>query len=1097
MNGVDIMADENLMVTDTISGNIFGTYLDGNPLLLQYSAGLNNAGSTETGRLDFYAFGNRTGTPDQSFALDRYHNIDLTAAQLAELGSARYQAVLWADDLPVDIGDYDFWMSYDQMREYRNYYRQNGQVMRYGASVDPAIAGKAAIELIPCFGGTDANGDFQALSEIYVKVTPAKGQILDQILVNGKPITGRAFLLTADDTVVSATFRSAKTYKVTPQVYDSNNHYTDNTLADITLSAEDVIPGETVTVSVTPKDGYVLEQINVWSSAGHITDLTTNEDGSISFVMPEQDVKVQASVRQRQNLSISLQGGGAYGTLSVTPSSGLMEGDAFTLTVVPAEGYYLTNLTLSYTKTGEYYSTVINLVEEPNAQTFTQSFSDLPTSSITVRAEFAALTAYKVGISAGMIGGTIVADKATANPGDLVTLTVMPNENYRQNGDVIIPYSTTSGQKYVTPTQNDDGTWSFLMPWGDVYISTSFILVGPGGEVRTPAELHAALGGCHIFDEANGTVKLSKDLILAKPITVLGDVGTLNLNYYDIGGPTFSIDAAPSGVLCIGENGKLHLTGNSGNITPDSTGSHAVQVVDGELTVDGSIYLYSAYATEMDTTAAIMVEGGNVTLGRKTDTTVPYVYGNRCADGVRITGGAVMILSGMYSGGKEFNPVEIMADASLMGGMEDGGYNSNSRGGSGVHVSDTGSLRIDNGYFVSGLNQAGVKISEGESGAATGKIRIRGGLLNPEYYDNYGHGLWVDCQPEDLLLSGGLYRYSYNNYGFDNAIQLKNTRLSAYLADGVAVVNPDNDTAISPEQTYYFPEVELVPPASQVLAEDLAEQLDAMDSEPTDDQKADLLETVQAAFGSMTDDEKTDALKDMELSLLLLEAEQSMGIEVKVEADEFAISDTVIPAVVLAALNAQPGTTEMTLTVSRSVESVPAGSRDGAVGLTLELTGAADADPNTAGVQLALPLGISIALPDEVNPAYAAVYQVGQNGAVSQMLTQVYEAQKPMPIVNFLVAELGSFVLTEAVSAEKTDSGVAVSVDALHDTSVSMACAVYDANGRLMEMTIVDGSEVNGGMEISCTADSADHVKLFLLDNSHAPSYDLEKIVVE
>ena len=53
--------------------------------------------------------------------------------------------------------------------------------------------------------------------------------------------------------------------------------------------------GETVTFSVTPDEDFILDDVSVTTTTGQNVEITVDENGVYSFVMPEEDVTISAT----------------------------------------------------------------------------------------------------------------------------------------------------------------------------------------------------------------------------------------------------------------------------------------------------------------------------------------------------------------------------------------------------------------------------------------------------------------------------------------------------------------------------------------------------------------------------------------------------------------------------------------------------------------------------------------------------------------------------------------------------------------------------------------------------------------------------------
>ncbi|MBQ1798129.1 MAG: hypothetical protein IIZ89_02030 [Muribaculaceae bacterium] len=86
------------------------------------------------------------------------------------------------------------------------------------------------------------------------------------------------------------------------------------------------------------------------------------------------------------------------------------------------------------------------------------------------------VTTYAVNIASGIANGSVVASAETAAQGATVTLTVTPDANYELGS-----LTVTGPDGAVSTTLQSNGTYTFVMPAGDVTVSAAFRAVQTGG----------------------------------------------------------------------------------------------------------------------------------------------------------------------------------------------------------------------------------------------------------------------------------------------------------------------------------------------------------------------------------------------------------------------------------------------------------------------------------------------------------------------------------------------------------------------------------------------------------------------------------------
>lgn len=211
----------------------------------------------------------------------------------------------------------------------------------------------------------------------------------------------------------------------------------------VTVDKSTVFAGETVTITVTPDQGYSLADIACTSTAG-VIDIENN-----TFEMPEGDVVINATFAPLRTVA---QGTVTGATLSISPSS-VLAGETVTLTFTPNVGYYFVSLSVKFNdgqeKTIEYSGS-------NNVYTFTAVDYNMIVDAVYA-------LKYSVNVNTPT-GGTVIVDKSTAFAGETVTITATPELGYR-----LISVSCTSTGGAIEIENN-----TFVMPAGAVTIDATF-----------------------------------------------------------------------------------------------------------------------------------------------------------------------------------------------------------------------------------------------------------------------------------------------------------------------------------------------------------------------------------------------------------------------------------------------------------------------------------------------------------------------------------------------------------------------------------------------------------------------------------------------
>ena len=139
---------------------------------------------------------------------------------------------------------------------------------------------------------------------VTLPIAPSKNGYTFQgwYLENGTKVTGETTF--AESTTVSAKWQANST----PSTPSDNSDNSDPTYSislpgrvsggEVTLLKRYAEQGETVTITVTPDDGYELDELIVTDSKGSELDLTAKGSGKYTFKMPAGGVEIEASFRK-------------------------------------------------------------------------------------------------------------------------------------------------------------------------------------------------------------------------------------------------------------------------------------------------------------------------------------------------------------------------------------------------------------------------------------------------------------------------------------------------------------------------------------------------------------------------------------------------------------------------------------------------------------------------------------------------------------------------------------------------------------------------------------------------------------------------------
>ncbi len=206
--------------------------------------------------------------------------------------------------------------------------------------------------------------------------------------------------------------------------------------------------GETVTLTITPNEGYEFDQLRVMDDETPIT--VWSEEGGYVFNMPANGVTVTATFKAIDYIINIVSS--ENGTVTADKATANM-GETVTLTITPDEGYELESLRVIYD------DAIVPLTE---GNTFV-----MRACNAAIIADFKMID-YTVTIEPSE-SGTVTTDKATANMGETVTLTITPNEGYEFDQLTVM-----DGETQVAVTITTDGKYTFVMPAGNVEVQATF-----------------------------------------------------------------------------------------------------------------------------------------------------------------------------------------------------------------------------------------------------------------------------------------------------------------------------------------------------------------------------------------------------------------------------------------------------------------------------------------------------------------------------------------------------------------------------------------------------------------------------------------------
>ena len=207
-------------------------------------------------------------------------------------------------------------------------------------------------------GGTisaEPNTDVAENVTVQVTVTPEDGYRLESLMMykadddtdEGKTIVDNTFRMPAYDVKLVAEFELKS--EPVPQKYAVNTAAPQN--GTLSVDKTEAAAGETVNVTATAANGYVLDSLYYIDNNNKPVNISTD---TMSFKMPAYAVTVYAWFREvslTHDVHVSCSAGGK---VTANPSTDVAKGTPVTLTVTPAEGYWLKSLKIDGVEFANY-----------------------------------------------------------------------------------------------------------------------------------------------------------------------------------------------------------------------------------------------------------------------------------------------------------------------------------------------------------------------------------------------------------------------------------------------------------------------------------------------------------------------------------------------------------------------------------------------------------------------------------------------------------------------------------------------------------------------------------------------------------------------
>ena len=328
-------------------------------------------------------------------------------------------------------------------------FRVNGQKIENNSFVMPAenvtiepIIEKTVytVTIASCENGSVSLKDglnYNYGDKVVLVLSPATDYQLDTVSVktaSGKTVevSNLTFTMPAENVTVTVTFKTAEQkYTVTVNTCENGRVY-------VTNAKSEYVYGETVTLSVSADDNYVLESITV--KCGE----QTIELNGYAFAIPQGNVTVEAKfVKKSFAVTVDSENG------KTNLASSYKWGETVTFDVTPDDEYDVSGVTLII----DGASTVLS--KGASGYQFT-----MPASDVTIKVEYT-VRKYTITVAENA-NGTITVNNSGSKfaKGEVITLTVTANIGYRLK-------SLTYNGTLITSS-------SFTMPAEDVTIEAEF-----------------------------------------------------------------------------------------------------------------------------------------------------------------------------------------------------------------------------------------------------------------------------------------------------------------------------------------------------------------------------------------------------------------------------------------------------------------------------------------------------------------------------------------------------------------------------------------------------------------------------------------------
>ncbi len=278
--------------------------------------------------------------------------------------------------------------------------------------------------------------------EITITATPKTGYEIDQILVDGNPITETTFMMPAKDVAVKVTFKKI--------VYNLSLISVSPEAGTAEIESNTAYYGNKIKISVTLETEYEIKNILINNEVGTGSWTQSGNKLVYEITMPNEDVVIMINIDKKSYKISTVNSDG--GNITVSQTTACYK-DSILIEVSLKTGYRLSQITVKDAGGNSI---------EVNDNSFI-----MPASDVTISVKYEKNN-YNISGSISGDGNYIITNKSY-NYQDTITITGTPNKGYYFN-DVIVK----CGSSTFHATRTSETTFDFIMPGGDVTIAVVF-----------------------------------------------------------------------------------------------------------------------------------------------------------------------------------------------------------------------------------------------------------------------------------------------------------------------------------------------------------------------------------------------------------------------------------------------------------------------------------------------------------------------------------------------------------------------------------------------------------------------------------------------